>query len=529
MCDISSVEKVLYRVKVRIGGLVGETQLYMLLGLAIFLAVILWLGYLGYKRTSSMADFAIAGSKLGPVVLGLAYAATFFSAATFVGYTGWAYSWGFSSMWIFLTLILASPLGLIVVAKKVRAANIEQGSLSLPDWLGDRYGSDFMRVGVALVTLFNIFYIGAQFTAGALIFEALLGLPYTLGLVLIASIVVAYTYGGGSFADIYTDAFTAIFMALMGILIFVSGLWMIQGSGFTGILETISTQLSSEGAEQVSITNPESAVFYSIPAIIGAFIIQFAFSSQPHLFNKVLALENPRDMAKMILVYVVAAFSFLLVIFGGLYAAVTVPGLEQADNAIFEYVEVAFPPIMVAFLGVVVLGASMSTSDGVFVVISTSIANDIYKKFLVPRGYVSAASEERVDLTTLRLSRLVTLVIGVLAAALVINPPESIGTFIWIGLSGVASGTLGPIIVGLFFPRLASRVAAKASLVTGVGSYLTITIVGFEESVLAAGAWAVLIGITVMFVVSFLFPDREAGQPSNTGEPSPPYRGSGNE
>lgn len=499
----------------------NETQLYMVVGMAIFLAIILWLGYLGYKRTTGIADFAIAGSKLGPVVLGLAYAATFFSAATFVGYSGWAYNWGFSSMWIFLTLILASPLGLIVVAKRAREANIEQGSLSLPDWLGDRYGSDFMRVGVALVTLFNIFYIGAQFTAGALIFELLLGVPYTLGVVVIAIIVVAYTYGGGSFADIYTDAFTAVFMAIMGVLVFISGLWVIQGGGLTGTLETISAELSQRGQEQVALTNPDSTVFYSIPAIIGAFVIQFAFSSQPHLFNKVLALEQPRDMAKMILVYVVSAFAFLLVIFGGLYAAVTVPGVEQADNAIFSYVEVAFPPIMVAFLGVVVLGASMSTSDGIFVVISTSIANDIYKKFLVPRGYVASSSEEQVDRTTLRLSRLATILVGIVAAALVLSPPESIGVFIWIGLSGVASGTLGPILVGLFVPNVASAAAAKVSLVSGVGSYLIIVLVGFEESVLAAGAWAVLIGIAVMFVASLLFPDAENVQRTGTAGSGP--------
>lgn len=490
-----------------------ETQLYTMAGFAIFLVITLWLGYLGYKRTSGIADFAIAGGQLGPVVLGLAYAATFFSAATFVGYTGWAYNWGFSSMWIFLTLILASPLGLIVVARRARSANIEQGSLSLPDWLGDRYGSDFMRVGVALVTLFNIFYIGAQFTAGALIFETLLGLPYTVGLVLIAVIVVAYTYGGGSFADIYTDAFTAVFMAVMGVLVFVSGLWAIPGDGLTGILQTISSELSQRGPEQVAVTNPESTVFYSAPAIIGAFIIQFAFSSQPHLFNKVLALKKPKDMAKMILVYVVSAFAFLLVIFGGLYATVVVPGLDQADNAIFAYVETAFPPVMVAFLGVVVLGASMSTSDGIFVVISTSIANDIYKKFLIPRGYVSYTSEAQVDRTTLKLSRVTTLVVGVAAAALVVEPPASIGTFIWIGLSGVASGTLGPIIAGLFCPRIASRTAARASLVCGIGSYLVIALTGIETSVLAAGAWAVLIGVAVMFIASLLFPDTRLACP----------------
>lgn len=484
----------------------NETQIYMLIGLVIFLVVLLWLGYLGYKKTLGIADFAIAGSKLGPVTLGLAFAATFFSAATFVGYTGWAYSWGLPTLWIFLTLILASPLGLIVVAKRAREMNIEQGSLSLPDWLGDRYGSDFVRVGVALVVLFNLFYIAAQLSAGALIFNALLDVPYTVGLIIIAVIVVAYTFGGGSFADIYTDAFQAILMAIMGILVFISGLWVI-GGGFTGVMETVSARLSEQGPEMVSVVNPESGVFYSVNAIIGAFIIQFAFSSQPHLFNKVLALERPEDMAKMILTYVIAALSFLVVIFGGLYAAATVPGLEEPDRAIFEYVEVAFPPLMVAFLGIVILAASMSTSDGIFVVISTAIANDIYRKFLIPRGYVRTP-EDRIDYTSLWISRIVTVLTGIAATLLVINPPEFLGTFIWIGISGIAAGTLGPIIVGLFFPRRASATAAKISLVTGVGSYLAIYNLGFEESVLAAGAWAVVIGIAVMFAASYVFPGR---------------------
>src|SRR5699024_929841 len=120
---------------------------------------------------------------------------------------------------------------------------------------------------------------------------------------------------------------TAVFMAAMGIIVFVSGLWMISGDGFTGIMETVAGELAKEGDEMVSVVNPGSGVFYSIPAIIGAFIIQFAFSSQPHLFNKVLALKEPKDMAKMILVYVVSAIAFLLVVFGGLYAAITVSGL----------------------------------------------------------------------------------------------------------------------------------------------------------------------------------------------------------
>ena len=294
-------------------------------------------------------------------------------------------------------------MGLILVAKRARDMNTAQGSLSLPDWLGDRYGSDFVRVAVALITLFNLFYIGAQFSAGALIFEQLLGMPYTVGLLLIAVIVVGYTYGGGSFADIYTDAAQAVLMVIMGVLVFVSGLWVFD-AGPTGVMQTVVASLEERGPELVANVNPDSGVFYSVQAVIGAFVIQFAFAAQPQLFNKVLALKEPGDMAKMIGVYVAAAMCFLVVIFGGLYAAAAVPGLDNPDSAIVEYATVAFPAVVVALLGVVVLAAAMSTSDGIFVVISTSIANDIYRKFLVPKGYVKTRSED-VDQTALKISR----------------------------------------------------------------------------------------------------------------------------
>jgi sodium/pantothenate symporter len=478
----------------------SEVQVMMWIGFVVFLILVGILGYIGAKKTKTVSDFSIAGESLGPVVLGLAYAATFFSASTFVGYTGWAYQWGFSSLWIFLTLIFASPLGLIVVAKRVRNLNIKQKSLSLPDWLGDRYGSDFIRVGAALICLFNIFYIAAQFAAGAWIFNTLLGIPYEWGLLIIAVLVVAYVFGGGSFADIYTDAAQAILMMIMGVLIFISALWMFQG-GFTGAFTSISNTLASRDPDLIALTNPESIVFYSIPAIVGAFIIQFAFSSQPQLFNKVLALKDPRDMRKMIIVYVIAAICFLLVIFGGLYAAVTV-SVDNLDQAILSYVIEAFPPIIAAFLGLTVIAAAMSTTDGIFVVMSTIVANDIYLKFLVRRGIVKK-TREQAERSALILSRWTVIIVGIVASILVLNPPASIGMFIWIGISGVASGTMGPLLVGLFSPKLATSTAAKASLVTGIVAYLIILISDLVLSTLAAGAWSVLIGIAVMLVVGF--------------------------
>lgn len=486
----------------------------MWIGFIIFVGILVYLSYLGYKHTSDIEDFTIAGSSLGPVVLGLAYAATFFSATTFIGYPGWAYSFGFSTLWIFLTLIIASPLGLIVVAKRARMMNIKQKSLSLPDWLGDRYDSDFVRVGTAIVCLFNIFAIASQFAAGAWIFNTLLGIPYNIGLIITMVLVIAYVYAGGSFADIYTDAVQAVLMAVMGVVVFISALWVFDG-GFTGAFTEIDAVLSEKDPNLVAIVNPNSLVFYSIPAIIGAFIIQFAFSSQPQLFNKVLALKDPRDMRKMIITYAVSALAFLFVIFGGLYAAVEVT-VDHPDQALLEYVMKVFPAIIAAFLGITVIAAAMSTTDGLFVVMSTVIANDIYRKFLVPKGIVKT-DPEIVDEVSLKISRYVVIIVGVISYLLVLNPPESLGMFLWIGISGVASGTMGPLLAGLFWPKIATKTAAQVSLVSGVFAYIIILVTDFELSNLAAGAWAVLVGLAAMMIVGLFTQKSDSGGVNHVG------------
>src|SRR5690625_462549 len=153
--------------------------------LVIFILVMAVVIVIATKRTKTIDDFAISGANLGPVVLGLSFAATVMSAATFMGYPGYSYAWGYSNLWLYLSLSVATPLGFLTVGKVIRRINIKQMSLSLPDWLGDYYNSDFIRVGSGLIMLFNIFYIAAQFSAGAQIFEKIVGTSYGVGLVII--------------------------------------------------------------------------------------------------------------------------------------------------------------------------------------------------------------------------------------------------------------------------------------------------------------------------------------------------------
>src|SRR5699024_2020300 len=445
--------------------------------------------------------FAISGAKLGPYTLGLSLAATLFSAATFMGYPGYSYAWGYSNLWLFLSLSIAAPLGIITISKFIHKRNAIQKSLSLPDWLGDFYNSDFLRVGSGLIMLFNLFYIAAQFSAGAQIFESMLGLSYSGGLVLIAAIVVVYVFAGGSYADVYTDAVQAIMMVLTGIFVFVSGIYFFGDGSISKAFNNITESLAEQDTDLVAILNPESN-YYAVSAVVGLMIIQFAFAAQPQLFNKVLSLEKERDLRKMIIVYIIASLSSLLVLFGGFYARIAVPGIEDADIALLEYVTWGLPALLAAFVAVVILAAALSTTDGLFVVMSTVFANDIFKKVLVKRGIIKV-EDEKVDKIALNISLVDVIVVGVLASLLVLYPPPFLGDLMWIGISGVSAGTLGPIMYAIISKKKASPRAAEFSMIIGLTAYLIIIFTGIESSPLAAGGWATLIGIAAMWILAY--------------------------
>ncbi|SUD98815.1 Proline permease [Psychrobacter phenylpyruvicus] len=456
------------------------------------------------KKTKTIEDFAISGGQLGPVVLGLSFAATVMSAATFMGYPGYSYAWGYSNLWLYLSLAIATPLGFLAVGKMVRKENLKQKSLSLPDWLGDYYNSDIIRVGTGLLMLFNLFYIAAQFSAGAQIFELILGLDYTIGLVFIAAIVIAYVFLGGSYADVYTDAIQAVLMAAVGVIVFVSGIYLFGDGNINIAFNNITENLAAQDLNLIQVMHPESN-YYAFSAILGLFIIQFAFASQPQLFNKVLSLKNPNDMRKMFIVYMITSVLCLLILFGGFYARVSVPSLEAPDLALLEYVMWGLPAALGALVAVVILAAALSTTDGLFVVLSTVFANDIYRKVLVKRGIIKVNDEE-MNRMAMSIGRWVVIIAGILASLLVLNPPPFLGNLIWIGISGVSAGTMGPLLYAVFSRKKASKRAAETSMLVGLCAYLVIVFTGIEPSPQAAGAWAVCIGISVMVILANILP-----------------------
>ncbi len=157
-----------------------KTCLYV--GFALYTIFVIYVGFIGSKKIKGLSDFAVASESMGPISLGLAFAASFFSAATFLGMSD-TLTPGASALWIFLAIFGGSTLGFIVIAKGVRDSNTKIKALSLPDWLGEMYKSDFLRALVSIIVMIQMFYVAGQLSAGGTllsIFRILIILPLFL-------------------------------------------------------------------------------------------------------------------------------------------------------------------------------------------------------------------------------------------------------------------------------------------------------------------------------------------------------------
>jgi sodium/proline symporter len=207
----------------------------------------------------------------------------------------------------------------------------------------------------------------------------------------------------------------------------------------------------------------------------------------------------------------------VLVLFGGLYSRAALgDSVAAADLALVDYIIWAFPAIFVAFFGVVILAAAMSTTDGIFVSISTVFANDIFLKFLVKRGIVKV-SDEKAQRMAFQISRMTVPVIGLLALLIVIRPPEYMGDVMWIGISGIAAGTMGPILQAVYAKRRSPARAAELSMIVGLGSYLFLYFTGIIPSTMSAGAVATFIGIATINIASWVLRPSTAVKPAEEG------------
>ncbi len=467
-----------------------------------FLVLFMGIGVYGARKTKTGEDFAVARNSYGPVRLAFAMVATIASGSTFMGLPGLAYSKGFAAIWYPAIYPVGIYLGLILTIKVMRRVGDRFRSGSLPELMGQRYDSNFLRIAFALLSLLLIYYITAQFVAAATIFEYILGLKYQNAVLLTVGVVAFYIAIGGTHADIMTDGIQGAMMVLIALAI--AGLFFVSygmaGTGPSVVNDALVAQNPTLGWDHYFA--PGDPIFGSLLLVALMFIAHIPFAMNPHIGKLAFSLKDSKQL-RLFLILVIPMGSILgFTVLGGLHARALLGPDIRPDAAIPALMTHLFPPMLAGLLAVGILSAIMSTADGLFIALSTIFSNDLYKRTLAPRIHAHK-SPEQIEYIALWISRIATVGVGVAAVFLAWSPPKFLAVLLWIGVGGIVSGAAGPLVVGLLWKR-ATREGAIASFVIGVALYTTLLVIVEWKNPFGAAGVCVTVASLVMIVVSLL-------------------------
>ena len=440
--------------------------------LFLYVGVMVTFGVIGKRRVRGADDFAVARRGYGPFVLALAFASTAASGATFLGLPGLTYSYGLSTVWLAFLYPVGIYLGVLICQRTVGRFGNDAGVRSIPEYLGERYQSEALRLSAALFSLILLFYLAGQLVAGLVMFEIMLGMSKGLAMIITTGVLLGYVTLGGAHADILTDGAQGFLMVLLA-----AGIMGLFAFGIgAGGLDAMLANLGEQDGQLLKFFNPQVAITASPWSMFALVVAHIPLGLLPHIGNKLWALKDERSRNR----FLALAFTFGLILpgvtLGGAIAraalgdSLLAGGANTALPALF--IEI-FPTWVAALLGVGILAAVMSTADGLVISTSQVFANDIYRRSVAPRIH-SAKSAAELDLNVLRISRVVTMATLIGSAALAWAVMDmNVVLLVWTGVGGFIAAMAGPLVLGAVWTGV-SRAGALSGFWTGAVLFVLI-------------------------------------------------------
>ncbi|MCT8986902.1 sodium:solute symporter family protein [Shewanella phaeophyticola] len=492
-----------------------QTLTYLIVGatFALYIGIAIW------SRAGSTKEFYVAGGGVHPVLNGMATAADWMSAASFislagivsfVGYDGSVYLMGWTGGYVLLALCMAPYLR-------------KFGKFTVPDFIGDRYYSQTARTVAVVCAIFICFtYIAGQMRGVGVVFSRFLEVEVETGVYIGMAVVFFYAVLGGMKGITYTQVaqYCVLIFAFMVPAIFISvmmtghilpqigfGAELIDAAGNgTGVylldkLDGLSAELGfsqyTEGSKDMI------DVFF----ITGA--LMFGTAGLPHVivrFFTVPKVKDARVSAGWALVFIAIMYTTVpaLSAFSRVNMIETINGPDSAgvpyetapswiknwektglikwedkndDGKIFytngeqnemnidrDIIVLATPEIaslpawVIALVAAGGLAAALSTSAGLLLVISTSVSHDLLKKNLMP---------DISDQKELMYARIAAALGVVMAGYFGINPPGFVAAVVAIAF-GLAAASLFPAIIMGIFSKTMNKEGAIAGMVIGL-------------------------------------------------------------
>ena len=488
-----------------------QSWTYILVGLsfALYIGIAIW------SRANSTKEFYVAGGGVSPWANGMATAADWMSAASFIsmagiisfaGYDGAVYLMGWTGGYVLLALLLAPYLR-------------KFGKFTVPDFIGDRYYSKIARsVAVFCALLVSFTYVAGQMRGVGIVFSRFLEVDINTGVIIGMLIVLFYAVLGGMKGITYTQVaqYCVLIFAFMVPAIFISIQMTgnpIPQLGFGGELADGSGTYLLDKLDGLSTELGFAEYTEGSKSIIDVFAITLALmvgtAGLPHVIVRFFTVKRVRDARKsagiaLLLIVILYTTAPAVAVFARTNMIETVSNKPYAHvpqwfkkwettglitfndkngDGLIQYVadknqnelvvdndimvlanpEIAkLPNWVVALVAAGGLAAALSTAAGLLLVISSSISHDLIKKMIKP------SISEKGELVAARISAIGAVCV---AGYFGINPPGFVAAVVALAFGLAAASFFPAIILGIFYKRM-NKEGAIAGMVVGITTML---------------------------------------------------------
>lgn len=458
--------------------------------LVLYLGIMAFIGWYAGRKTNNIGDFFVLSGKAGVVVSGIAYFSTQFSMGTFLGTPGTIYGVGYAGMAISVPgAVFCMILPALLIGRKLITLGHKYGFLTMADYLTDRYHSKNMSGVLGVMMLFFLVpMMGAQIIGAGVIVHVFTGLPEWVGVVGMGIIVILYCMTGGMKGAMMTDVIQGSLMIATAVVTFIVSI--VMGGGFSNINHTLQSM------NEAYLTFPGANGYMPWTYYISNIVLWSFFTmGQPHLFTKFFAMKDHKTMFKAILLGTAGMFfSATLIEWAGVNGIASIQNIEKADQIIPMILQRGMNPFLASIFIAGIVAAGMSTIDGILVTTTGAVTRDIYQKII---------NKNATDEAVMSLSKVVTVIIGIVVICFGVFQPGSIFEINLFAFSGMAIFVV-PILFGIYWKKATAK-GAVTSVIVGIISLLLFTL-NPSVKALAMGFHALfpttIIASIVMIVVS---------------------------
>jgi len=463
------------------------------MGPAIILITILCLFVLVgiFFRAKDTADFYAAGRSISRVGSGMAIASNWMSAASFLGMAAIMYGSGYHGLAYVVGWTGGYVLLLILMAGQIR----KYGKYTAADFIGDRYYSQGLRaVGAIIAILISISYCVGQFGGIGLMFKWILGIDYTLAVILGGGVVLLYTLISGMLGvtkNMQIQYVIIIISFLIPLFILTAKFdyfWLLPQIGYGSVVSDIvagvpiaetNQMFNALGHEFAMVPSPEFAMpwdpatgqsFFTWMAI--AFSLMVGTAGLPHVIQRFYVVPKARDARWS----VVWGLFFICILYWSApaYSAFgkilsTNPEVGKlAKDAIVVYTAQlgSINPLIVGLLAAGAVSAAFSTVSGLLVAGSSAFAHDLYVKIINP---------DSTPKRQLLMARLGTIVMAIIVTGIALLKLGLIAQLVAVAFS-LAGCTIFPLfLLGIWWSGSNKQGAIAGLIAGGLVSVIAIT------------------------------------------------------